>query len=269
LNGIGNVRHAQGAYSEAAELSSRAAELSTDSYTPEVLWRALISEGLARRALNQTQRARQAFSDAINVIEKLRDQVTGSEEDRQRFLESRIAPYNAMVDLLIAQKNLAEAFTYAERARGRMLLDVLRNGRVDISKALSAEEREQELSLNAAIVALNSQLKRESLLPEPDKTRISEIEARLKKARFEYDDFQTRAYAAHPELKIQRGETEPLNMKEVGELIPDSRTALLEYVVTEEKTYLFVLTVDERRRPQDSSGVEVKVYQVNIKVAYA
>ncbi len=265
LNGIGNVRYLQGNYAEAAELSSRAAELSRGSYTPEILWRALTSQGRARRALNETDKARQAFSEAISVIEKLREQVSGSEEDRQRFLEGRIAPYNAMVDLLVAQNNLTEAFTYAERAKGRMLLDVLRNGRVDISKALSTQEREQELSLNAAIVALNTQLKRESLLAQPDQTRISAIEAHLKKARFEYDAFQTRTFAAHPELKIQRGETEPLTIKEVGELIPDNRTALLEYVVTEEKTHLFVLTKDGKRAAGDSSRVEVKVYPINTK----
>ncbi|MDT4897388.1 MAG: hypothetical protein QOH25_2465 [Acidobacteriota bacterium] len=264
LNGTGNVRYLQGKYAEAAELSSRAVDLSKGSYTPEILWRVLTSLGRARRALNQMDVARQAFSEAIGVIEKLRDQMSGSEEDRQRFLEGRIAPYNAMVDLLVAQNDLTQALTYAERAKGRTLLDVLRNGRVDISKALSAEEREQEMSLDAAIVTLNAQLKRESLLSQPDQTRISDIEARLKKARFEYEAFQTRSFAAHPELKVQRGETEPLTINEIGELIPDTRTALLEYVVTEEKTYLFVLTKGERGQG-DSSSVEVKVFPINIK----
>jgi CHAT domain-containing protein/TolA-binding protein len=265
LNGIGNVRFLQGNYAEAAELSSRAADLSKESYTPEILWRALTTLGRARRALKETINARQAFSAAIDVIEKLRDQAAGSEEDKQRFFEGRIAPYNAMVDLLIAQNDFTGAFTYAERAKGRMLLDVLRNGRVDISKALSAEEREQERSLNSAIVALNTQLKRESLQPVPAKTRISEIENGLKRARLEYDAFRTRTFAAHPELKTQRGETEPLKLDEVGELIPDDRTALLEYVVTEDRTYLFVLSRPEKILQGNSNKVELKVYPVNIK----
>ncbi|HKR02828.1 MAG TPA: CHAT domain-containing protein, partial [Pyrinomonadaceae bacterium] len=206
-----------------------------------------------------------AFAEAINVIEKLRDQVAGSEEDRRRFMEGRIAPYNAMVDLLVAQNNLPEAFTYAERAKGRTLLDVLRNGRVDISKALSPEEREQELSLDAAIAALNTQLKRESMLAQPDQARVYAIEARLRNARFEYEAFQTRSFAAHPELKMQRGETAPLTIREAGELIPDAGTALLEYVITEEKTYLFALTKDGRKGEGASSGVEVRVYPIDVR----
>lgn len=265
LNGIGNVRYVQGNYAEAAELSSRAADLSKGSYTPEILWRALTSLGRARRAQGETQNARQAFSDAIDVIEKLRDQAMGSEEDKQRFFEGRIAPYNAMVDLLVAQNDFRGAFNYAERAKGRMLLDVLRNGKVDINKALSAEEREQERGLNAAIVALNTQFKRESLRSLPDKARINEIEARLKQARLEYDAFQTRSFAAHPELKTQRGETEPLTLDEVKELMPDATTVLLEYVVTEEKTYLFVLSKRERTQQDESSEIELKVYPINIK----
>ncbi|HEX8845557.1 MAG TPA: CHAT domain-containing protein [Pyrinomonadaceae bacterium] len=265
LNGIGNVRYLRGDFQGAAEFSSRAVDLTRESYTPEILWRALTSQGRARRALNQVDKARQAFSDAVAVIEKLRHQVAGGEEDRQRFFEGRIAPYNALVDLLIAQNELPMAFTYAERSKGRILLDVLRNGRVDISSALSAEEREQELSLNAAITALNSQLKRESLKLNSDKSRISEIETQLKKARLDYDAFQTRAYAKHPGLKTQRGETEPLTLDEAGELIPDTRTALLEYVVTDERSYLFVLTRNEKGRRGDANGVELKVYPINIK----
>lgn len=265
LNGTGKVRYMQGSYAEAAELSSRAVDLCKETYTPEILWQALTSLGSARRALNQMDAARETFSEAIAVIEKLREHATGSEEDRQRFLEGRTAPYNAMVDLLIAQNNLTEAFTYAERAKGRTLLDVLRHGRVDISEALTVEEREQEMRLNAALMALNTQLKRENLLPRSDKTRLSDLEAHLKKARFEYEAFQTRAFAAHPQLKVQRGEIEPLTIGEVGELIPDNVTALLEYVVTEEKTYLFVLTKGGGGGQGNPSGVEVKVHQINTK----
>jgi CHAT domain-containing protein/TolA-binding protein len=265
LNGIGDVRYLQSSYAEAAKLASRAADLSKGSYTPEVLWRALTAQGRALRALKETDKARQSFSDAIEVIEKLRKSVSGSEEEGQRFFEGRIAPYNAMVDLLVAQSDLKEAFTYAERAKGRMLLDVLRNGRTDISKALSAEEREQEMALNTAITALNTQLRRESAQPHPDTvTRTADIESRLKKARLDYDAFQTRAFAAHPELKTQRAETGPLSLSQVKELIPDGRTALIEYVVTEEKTYLFVLTGNAKGAGQPG-GVGLKVYPVNVK----
>src|SRR5262249_44758812 len=69
--------------------------------------------------------------------------------------------------------------------------------------------------------------------------------------------FQTSLYAAHPELKIQRGEAPPLRIEEANALVPNATTALLEFVVAQEKTYLFVLT--------KSTTAEVKVYPLEIK----
>jgi CHAT domain-containing protein len=58
-------------------------------------------------------------------------------------------------------------------------------------------------------------------------------------------------------LKVRRGEAQPLGIGEASALLPDAETALLEFVVAEEKTYLFVLT------SQATSGL--KVYPLEIK----
>ena len=58
---------------------------------------------LAYRALNEPVQARQAFEEAITTIETLRANVAGGEEEQQRFFESKVSPYHAMVDLLIAR----------------------------------------------------------------------------------------------------------------------------------------------------------------------
>ncbi|HEY2962068.1 MAG TPA: CHAT domain-containing protein, partial [Pyrinomonadaceae bacterium] len=60
------------------------------------------------------------------------------------------------------------------------------------------------------------------------------------KARLEYEAFETELYAAHPELKVHRGEAPIIKANELGTLLPDPTTALLEYLVTADKTYLFV-----------------------------
>src|SRR4029453_6987766 len=91
-------------------------------------------------------------------------------------------------------------------------------------------------------ISLNSQVSRESLRSQPDQTLLADLNARLKKARLEYETFQTSLYMAHPDLKRQRGEEKPLTLEETSLLLNDMQTALLEYVVTSEKTYLFVLS---------------------------
>jgi hypothetical protein len=54
----------------------------------------------------------------------LRDQVAGQEESQQLFFENKISSYTSLIDLLIKQGNTFDALVYAERAKGRVLLDV-------------------------------------------------------------------------------------------------------------------------------------------------
>src|SRR4030095_9569628 len=80
---------------------------------------------------------------------------------------------------------------------------------------------------------------------QPETARLNDLKAQLQKARLDYEAFQNSPYAAHPELKAQRGEVEPLTPDQVRALLPDPRSALLEYVVTDDRTYLFALTGNE------------------------
>jgi CHAT domain-containing protein len=266
LNNIGDIRYAQGDYKEAEALSTRAVDLARANDSPEILWRSLTSAGRAWRALAQPDRARHAFADAIGVIEQLRHRIVGNEQDRQLFFEGRTAPYHAMIDLLIARNNRTESFAYAERAKGRVLLDVLDRGRANITGAMTTAERTREQQLNETVVALNSQLRRETIRPQPDTTRIAGLERQLKIARLGYEAFQTQIYAAHPELNLQRGEVEPLTLDGVAPLMPDTKTALLEFTVTPERVYLFVITKGVETEGSNRKDVEMKVYPLDIKV---
>ena len=45
------------------------------------------------------------------------------------FLEGRLSPWYDMVDLLVSQQKVAEALTFAEQSKSRVLLDALQSGR--------------------------------------------------------------------------------------------------------------------------------------------
>ena len=265
LKNIGNVYEAQGNYAQTVKLADRALYLAKQTGDLEGLWAARTTAGKAYRALNQPEQARLAFADAIATIERLRDQVVGGEQERQLFFENKLVPYKQMVALLIAQNNPAEALAYAERAKGRVLLDVLRNGRANITRAMTAKEQVQERQLNSELVTLNSQRYHENLKPQPDPMRLTEFDTRLRGARLEYESFRTSLYAAHPELKVQRGETPPLTLNQAAELLPpDGNTALLEYVVADDNSFLFVLTQAAPAHRQKPTAVTLKVYPLNI-----
>src|SRR5262249_33144836 len=158
------------------------------------LWRDLLIAGAAHRALNQPAQARQAFADSIDTIEKMRAQLAGGERDAQQFFENKVSPFLAMSDLLVEQNNFAEALAYAERAKARVLLDALNSGRVNITKAMTDQEQEQERKLKNQFTSLNTQIYREKTVQHPDKARSDELSEQLRLARLEYEAFETKLY---------------------------------------------------------------------------
>jgi hypothetical protein len=71
---------------------------------------------------------------------------------------------------------------------------------------------------------------------------VTELKAGVEKARLEFEALETSLYAAHPELKVHRGAAPIIKPEELTALLPDATNALLEYVVTEDVTYLFAVT---------------------------
>ena len=259
LGNIAIAYLAKGDQQRAAEYADRSATLAKQSGYREELWRALSTAGSAYRRLGQPTRAAEAFREAISIIEALRTDASGGEQGQQQAFEKKVSPYYRMVELLADQGNAAEALAYAERAKSRVLLDVLRSGKVNITKAMAVQEKGQEQQIRTTLVSLNNQLVRETQRPKPDPTRLSQLKVDLEKARLEYEDFQTRLYAAHPELQIQRGESARFTINDASTLGATSNTAFLEYVVAGDQTYLFVLTGGTGGSP------EVNLFPIPVK----
>jgi CHAT domain-containing protein len=269
LHNIGESYLRLGQSQAAREYAERAAALAARSGIPDVLWSAKTLSGKAHLALNQIEQARQNFLESIDTIEKLRGQVAGGEQEQQRFFENKTAPYQAMIQLSLAQHDTTQALIYAERAKGRVLLDVLGSGRVNITKAMTSDEIQRDSQLSAEIASLNTQLLRLKTQSKPEATQVAQVadvQARLKKTRLEYEAFQANLYAAHPELKVQRGQIQPLTLNEAAALLPHEHSAILEYVVTEEKSYLFVLR-KAAKGARDKAAAELTVHALNVKSA--
>ena len=154
-----------------------------------------------------------------------------------------------MVSLLLTLKRTTEAFSYAERAKARMIVDVVGQGRSPIVKAMTAEEEQQERRFRTEMASLNAQLQRVAQSAKPDSKSLSDLRDRLQKSRIDYELFKTSLYAAHPELRVQRAEMKPVTVEEARALLPEGGvgSALVEFVVTDEVAHLFVITAEGLR----------------------
>jgi uncharacterized protein involved in exopolysaccharide biosynthesis len=110
-------------------------------------------------------------------------------------------------------------------------------------------------SQTASANSLNSKLTAEVRRDKPDSARVTELKAELQEARLEYEDFETRLHLAHPKLKAQRADAPVIKAEEIVALLPDASSAVLEYVVGEKQTYLFVAT----------KTTDVRVYTLPVK----
>ncbi|MGH9899502.1 MAG: hypothetical protein ACRD4L_11715 [Pyrinomonadaceae bacterium] len=143
----------------------------------------------------------------------MRQEAAGREEEKILFMENKIEPYQLMTELLIEQKKPEEAFQIAEQSKGRVLLDILRNGRINIDRMMSNEERAQQEKLIGEIVSLNKELYKEKYREHSNKGRITEITVRLERARVNYEYFENELYAKytkHSEAKDRHDKLQPV-----------------------------------------------------------
>jgi CHAT domain-containing protein len=250
----------QGRYTEMLEVSRRAARLAEEIHNPESFWIAQMDIGRALLALGQPVEARRSFLASIAAIDSARQEVAGGELQRQSFFENKLDPWHGMIELLVSQKDYAEALSFAEQSKARVLLDALQSGRASLHKSLSPQERQIEEEQRLRLVALNSQLTGEAQRDNPDPSRVAELKASIEKARMEYEAVETNLYVTHPELKTHRGEASIIKSEELKPLLPDETGALLEYVVADDRTYLFAITKAAGR-----AEAELKVYTIPIK----
>lgn len=191
---------------------------------------ALAMAGHLYRKLGRTAEARAALTSAIDVIETMHEQ----SEDSVHFFDERTEPYADMAALLIDEGRVEEAFGYAERYRSRVLVDVLRSGPADRSRDLTDAERKRERELAERLAALQ----REAAL-----RATPELNERITTARRESDAFQHELAAAHPRLRFERGMLQPAALRDIRARLP-REAVLIEYLVTSEKTYAFVISED-------------------------
>ena len=260
LNNISAIYLSQQNYSEALSISERALALTRGSERRVDLFDALVNLGYSQLGLNRLPEARQSFGEAVSIVENLREHTAGGVEERQRFFEAGMQAHHGLLSVLVKENQPDEALTLAERAKARALLDMLQQGRVRVHKTMTVKEQEEERRLKSQLTLLNKQLARVTQSDKRDAARVAEVQAQLEKARLGYEAFQDALYTAHPELKTHRGEAPIINAQELAALLPNASTVLLEYVVTEEQTYLFAIT-----KPAEKA--EVQVYTLPIKQA--
>jgi len=232
-------------YKDAVRLASESSALARQLGLPKLAHVAAVTLASSQLAQNHDDLAEETLAHALNELEEMRGNIAGNVQQQQFFFGKRIGAYHLLIDLLVKQHRMTEALNYAERAKARVLYDLLRDGHPQPNSLLTEEERSEEQRVNRDIATLNRQVREEKAKPQPDDLHLQDLHAKLKASRNQYAAFHDLLVASHPELKARPYVPAPLGRKDLDRLIPDSHAALLEFVVTESQVFLFTLTASK------------------------
>ena len=135
----------------------------------------------------------------------------------------------------------AEGFRIAEQGRARSLLDVLADGHAVISAGVPPDLIKRRSENLAKQQLIGAQLTGVSLAGETPKQTFTELEAELERLAAEFESLENQIKAASPRLN-SLVHTRSLTLDEVQRRVLDDETALLEYSLGEQSSYLWVIT---------------------------
>ena len=237
LTKIAAAYRKQDEYAKGLEFANKALSLVHGTQLPAMRSQVLTEVGRLQRGLNQQREALNAFNEAIRIQEALRaDASTESETQRDAVL-----PYLGAMEVLIDQGNYVEAFARAEDAKTQVLREIIHRGSFSITKGMTASEQKDEIRLLRALRSLTLQLSNVQETRPTDTAAIRALRDRVTAARSAYESFRKRLYARHPDLAVYRGQFAPLKFDQTRTLLGRD-TAILEYALSEDAVYLFVIT---------------------------
>ncbi|HEV2913490.1 MAG TPA: CHAT domain-containing tetratricopeptide repeat protein [Pyrinomonadaceae bacterium] len=266
---LGDVALGQSRFADAIKLFTAAADGARKDNRPDLMWPAqrgmarsrwgqAAQEKDAKKAAQGREGAIAAYRDALKTIEAIRSGSLGADESRSTFLATTKDVYDEAASALAeralvtaagasgpltgaALTDAAEAFQIVEQSRARSLLDMLGEAGANITEGVPADllkRKQDNLDRQQEIAEI---LTGASLNPDADKKSNSDLEAELNQLATDYDSIENQIRAASPRYAALTL-PQPLTLAEVQQQVLDDKTALLEYSLGNQSSYLWAVT---------------------------
>lgn len=190
--------------------------------------------------------ARRAVEEAVAEADALRPNV-GSEEYRTLFSATTRPYYELYVDILMEQHHRqpngghdGEALRESERARARSLLEILPESDLDLGEEVPEELLVERASIRRQLN--DKELERQRLIRSADADPFT-LNFELERLLIDLQEIERRIRNASPRYHALT-RPEPVTVGEIRPLL-DPETALLEYLLGERRSFLWVITEND------------------------
>ena len=187
-----------------------------------------------------------SISEAIDIIENIRQEIVNPEL-KTSFFATKQDYYALKIDILMdlhqqdpTQGYNAQAFDTSERSRARTLLELLNESNADIRQGVDPKLLDQENALKDKTTALEKQWS-ELINKNPTDQQKAFFQQERKNLLAQYQTIQDTIRAKSPKYAALKY-PQPLTLAQVQQQILDPDTALLQYSLGEEKSYLWIIT---------------------------
>lgn len=238
LGGLGESQESLGQLTEGLTSENRALALVRQTGgSPDYEWQLERRIGHIDRALGKNEEALEHYKNSIHTIEDLRAVTLNTEAGRASFGALSRAVYDEAADLLYDLHRESDALEMAERGRARAFLDMLAQSRSGLPDELTPEQHKQEDSKLARITAVQKQLWKPGLSPAEEK----KIKADLTAAEDDLETLHVEVRRTNPRYASIHY-TEPINVSLIQKDLLGSRTVLLEFLLGEKRSLVWVLS---------------------------
>jgi CHAT domain-containing protein/Tfp pilus assembly protein PilF len=179
----------------------------------------------AYEAMGRTAEAAQDMREVIDIVESGRRNLS-TKRFRASLFAGMVGHYEHAINVLMATHDELGAFSMSERARARLTLDAVREA---LARADSAES--------------GSLFAREDALRDEIDRRRRDVDADTASLEKELRDVEEEIRRRYPKLAEARN-ADALGADEIRAELLDDQTAVVEYFLGREKSFVFVLTRD-------------------------
>ncbi|MGH9753060.1 MAG: tetratricopeptide repeat protein, partial [Blastocatellia bacterium] len=243
----GQIKQAPEEFQQALEWYQQALPLIRENRDIRTEARALTGKAEAHLMLNQSELARKEIDQAVAIAEKIRTEIAGPEHrSLSQQWTTLVYKQQAHVLMQLHQEDPSAgygslALQASEQFRLRTLIELLSESRIELSQGVDAgyltRLKELQLKLESA------ETRRAQAFNRKQAEKLAEIEKEIEELLRQRELLDAQIRAGHPQYAALKSPT-PLSPSEIQRQLFDDETILLEYLLGQERSYLWLVTAD-------------------------